>query len=204
MLLMLCAVILVFPPVDSNAFTFPGRPGCFSRESWLPVSGDTAEVELHDKLWTTEELKAMLVRESEGAIIEGTSWQRRKNAKVAMLCSFLVPGLGQFYNERPVKAMLVLGVETFYITKILENHRKAQRRERERDRFPADSPFWYKENIWVEEYKERTIDWIWWTAGAMVVIVLDAYVDAHLFDMRFGIEGQTAGEDAGLVFVLRF
>jgi len=100
-----------------------------------------------------------------------------------MLCSLLFPGLGQLYAGRPDKAVLAMGIESFYLGQILLNHRYAKREEKLRDRYPRGSYEYNRHNIWVDEYKARTVDWIWWAGGAIFLIVVDAYVDAHLYDM---------------------
>ena len=66
------------------------------------------------------------------------------------------------------------------------------------------NPEWRNANAWYEEYKARTIDWVWWTSGVILVVMLDAYVDAHLHDMRFRVEAARTGGGTGLAVVIDF
>jgi hypothetical protein len=163
---------------------------------------DTIRGDEEGRIWTKEGLKEVLTAQSgidpEGEPIGG------KNARLAMLYALLFPGLGQMYNERPLKAVIAMGVETFYLSQILINHRNAIRAERRRDRYPVGSSEWNRQEWWIGEYKERRLDWIWWSSGILVVLLLDAYIDAHLYDMRVGVEGVSVEGGAGVRFVLAF
>lgn len=166
------------------------------------ASGDTVRVGESGILWTKDELKDILTEQS-GITPDGEA-VKSKNARVAMLCSLLFPGLGQMYNERPFKAIIAMGVETFYVSKILFNHRNAKRAERRRDSLPYGSSEWDRQNWWIDEYKERRLDWIWWSSGVLVILMLDAYIDAHLYDMNVRVEGTALEGGAGIRFVYAF
>ena len=164
----------------------------------LPVAVDSAAAATASPLWTVEDLDSVLTRESGADMPDGFSWKRRKNARVAMLCALLFPGLGQIYNEKPYKAALVMGVETFYLSQVLLNYRNAERAEILRSRAIPGTAEWREYDVDAITYKERMIDWIWWSAGAMLIVVLDAYVDAHLHDMNFEVEGRALEDGAAL------
>jgi hypothetical protein len=149
-------------------------------------------------LLTVEDLDSVLTKESGADTPEGSSWKGRKNSRVAMLCALLFPGLGQIYNEKPYKAALVMGVETFYLSNILLNYRSAERENYLRDRSLPGTTEWRDHDVMMVYYKERMIDWVWWSAGAMLIVVLDAYVDAHLHDMNFEVEGRAIEDGAGI------
>ena len=162
------------------------------------ASADTTAAEETKPLWTVEDLDSVLTREAGEGDPEDSSWKRRKNARIAMLCALLFPGLGQVYNEKPYKAALVMGVETFYLSNILINYRYAEREEYLRERSIPGTSEWRDHDAMTIYYKERMIDWVWWSAGAMLIIVLDAYVDAHLHDMNFEVEGRAMEDGAGV------
>ncbi len=163
-----------------------------------------------------DELKSILERETGEPVIEGTAWERKKNPKTAMLCALTIPGLGQIYNEKPLKAALAAGFEIFYLSRILHYYRLEKREEIVRDGFPRwittegespityQNPRWTWHDLWVEEHKQDQIDYIWWSAGCILVIVLDAYIDAHLHDMNFRIEDSPLEDSAGLSLVVDF
>ena len=73
-----------------------------------------------------------------------------------------------------------------------------------RDGYPANSSDWRFHDAWVTEYWDRSVDWIWWSAAAVLVIVIDAYVDAHLDDMRFEVSPRSTADGVGLQFVFRY
>jgi len=159
---------------------------------------DTAAAAKTLPLWTVEDLDSVLTRESGADLPDGSSWKRRKNPRVAMLCALIFPGLGQIYNEKPYKAALVMGVETFYLGNILFNYRYAEREEYLRDRSIPGTTAWRDHDAMTLYYKERMIDWVWWSAGAILIVILDAYVDAHLHDMNFRVEGGAVEDGAGI------
>ncbi len=163
---------------------------------------DSAFVPPEGGVWTMEELKSILGAETAG--FAGKEYRQRRSGRVAMLCALAFPGLGQMYNEKPVKAAIAMGAETFYTLMIYQNRRLWSREQRIRDRYPVDSSDWRFHDAWVTEYWERSVDWIWWSSAAILVIVIDAFVDAHLDDMRFEIAPRSSRDGAGLELVLRW
>jgi hypothetical protein len=111
-------------------------------------------------------------------------WERKKSPRVAMFSSMLLPGLGQLYNGRRIKTMLMVGVAGFYMSNIWLEHKNAQRRKQIRDSLPVNSADWREENLWYDFHKEQTRDYAWWSGAVWIIGVLDAYIDAHLYDVR--------------------
>ena len=167
------------------------------------VRADTLGGGEKKSLWKMDELKRVLGDET-GTLAPGVKYRERKNGRVAMACALLVPGLGQIYNEKPLKAAVALGAETFYVSRIFMNRRYWAREKVIRDAFPVDSYRWLIHDRWVKEYWERSIDWIWWSGATVLVIMIDAYVDAHLDDMRFRVEPRAMEEGVGLSFVVPY
>ena len=83
----------------------------------------------------------------------------------AMVRSSLLPGLGQVYNRKWFKAVLVFGTEAALAgNAVLMNQRMlASKSEDERNFY---------------EYYRGTF--VWWFAGIYILNILDAYVDAQL------------------------
>ncbi|MBN2184413.1 MAG: hypothetical protein JW746_03710 [Candidatus Krumholzibacteriota bacterium] len=202
----------VEPPILSDS------TGTADNETMRPVylpsdSTKTGEKEVRGSM---DLLKEMLDRETGEPSLEGSSWHRKKNPKIAMLSALVFPGLGQIYNEKPFKAMVAMGFEVFYLANILHNYRMEQREIEIRDSYPkyiyieGDEPIqilnypWREHNAWAEEYRERQVDFIWWSAGCILVEVLDAYVDSHLHDMNFRIENSPIKENTGISLVIDF
>lgn len=101
----------------------------------------------------------------------------------AVLVSPLFPGWGQLYARSGWRAALAFGAETIYWTQMIKNDRKALRwRTMEQLVDPLDAPrvrdFY---TLRVAEYRERVRDFAWWSLGALLIITLDAYVDANLY-----------------------
>jgi hypothetical protein len=111
-------------------------------------------------------------------------WQRRKSARTAMFSTMLIPGLGQVYNGRRFKTVLVVGLSTFYMGKIWQEHKNAEKRLVSRDAFPVYSNRWQNENAWVDYHKAHSLDYAWWSGAVWLISALDAYIDAHLYDVR--------------------
>lgn len=207
------AIFMAVPFGTANSYSFKEVSAFRSWMLDLSLQADTIAAERRQPIWTMEELEEVLSDESAEEVFGGTSWQRRKNSRVAMLCSLLFPGLGQLYNERPLKTAVALGASTFYLSRILLNYRYMKRAEKLRDSYPTPGSeneplstiqLWYNQDLWVQEYKERTIDWIWWSGAMVVVLMVDAYIDAHLHDMRFKLEGSSLGEGGGVAVVVGF
>lgn len=199
---------------DSAAADTLRHESAFAVPADIAAADSLARRENGEEL-TAERLKELLRRETGEPEIEGSLWRRRKNPRVAMLCALTFPGLGQVYNEKPLKAIVAMGVETFYLLNILHWYRRERREQVLRDSYEKYVPCgpeglnrclnsrWNFHNAWMEEYKARKIDWVWWSSAAVLAVMIDAYVDAHLHDMRFRIES-APGEGAGLAVVVDF
>ena len=78
-----------------------------------------------------------------------------------MLYSAILPGTGQIYNEKYIKAgLLVLG-DAYLLYQVKSNS----------DKYTSTNDVFYRD--------ERN-KYLWWSAGAYLFGLLDAYVDAHL------------------------
>lgn len=158
------------------------RPAATSRRG--EISGEE-----RSKLKHT--LDMMGRREVEGERL----WQRRKSPKLAMYCNAVLPGLGQVYNGRRIKTALMVGAFSYYAGNIWLNQKSAQGYTATRDKLPADararSIYFY--NRLITYYKDQAKDYLWWSAAVWVIGILDAWIDAHLYDIRAYTPPQTAG-----------
>jgi len=100
----------------------------------------------------------------------------------AVLMTPIWPGWGQLYAKNTWRAALAFGLETFYLSNLLMNDRKAVRISDIADQLPADDPRQDLFNSAANEYWERMRDFGWWYLGGMLIVALDAYVGAHLFE----------------------
>lgn len=99
----------------------------------------------------------------------------------AMLYSAILPGGGQVYNHKYLKAGVVLGLQTYFLGSALYNDGKAD--DYAKKAKLADSAF---ERQLLEakrdDYNERERSDYWWMGITAVLSIADAYVDAHLYD----------------------
>jgi hypothetical protein len=97
----------------------------------------------------------------------------------ALFKSMFVPGLGQFGNGKPVKAVFVIGLQTWLITSALKHHNNASDlRERwEREDVTDERNSLY--DLYQEERDQRN-KFYWFTGITTFVSMFDAFVDAHL------------------------
>jgi len=101
------------------------------------------------------------------------------NATAAVLMTPLFPGWGQLYSDNGWRAALAFGAEMWFWSRMLMYDRKAVRLKLYEDQATSDiSRTFYQGQI--EEYWELMRDNAWWSGGALLIIAVDAYVDAHL------------------------
>jgi hypothetical protein len=108
-------------------------------------------------------------------------WHNPVSPTKAVVFSPLFPGWGQLYSRNSWRAALAFGAEMFYWSRLLMNDRKAERAQDFSETL-APGPARDQLGLQVEEYRQRVRDFAWWSMGAMLIIALDAYVDAHLFE----------------------
>ncbi len=110
-----------------------------------------------------------------------------------MLRSLVLPGWGQFYNDEPVKGLFYGTVELGLLGLIFYEDSKAGHA---RDMYIETGLASWQNSY--ETHSSLRRDFIWYTAGAWVVGLLDAYVDAYLFSF----EAENTGFDDDVGFSL--
>ena len=109
-----------------------------------------------------------------------------KNPRQAFLFS-LVPGGGQFYNQKYIKGSLVMGLETLALYSWLENSKIYKNYNSEQ--------YALRQN----RYLEKRNKYAWWVIFLYFYSMIDAMVDAHLspFDdiMSTSIEDEGGEEN---------
>ena len=94
-----------------------------------------------------------------------------KSPRGAVLRSALIPGWGQWYNGQKLKALLVLGVELGLAGNSVYFNQLAVQSTTDWER---------------EFYQNNRSQYLWWFLGVYLLNLLDAYVDAHLWDFAAG------------------
>lgn len=115
----------------------------------------------------------------------------------AALRSAALPGWGQFYNRKPLKGVIMFLAESGLLAWLLVEHFEA---EEARDMYyQTGDPFYERE---YDRHSQRRLDLIWYTSGAWLYGIMDAYVDAHLYS--FARENERFRGEVGLGLELRF
>lgn len=116
-------------------------------------------------------LQAQRAAESQGSAVTATdsveSQRVTKDPRGAMIRSVLVPGWGQFYNEKWFKGIIIAGAECGLVANAIVQNQFAVHAKTTLDR---------------EFYVNNRNLSYWWLAGVILYSAIDAYVDAHLFD----------------------
>lgn len=109
-------------------------------------------------------------------------WATGVNATGAVLMTPLFPGWGQLYADGGWRAALAFGAEMYFWSNLLSRDRQARRDLEFADSLPdGDLRRGFVSNL-AAEHKEQMRDFVWWSGGALLIIALDAYVGAHLFN----------------------
>jgi len=94
-----------------------------------------------------------------------------------MLLTTIIPGGGQFYTERYVKGIIVGGAQSYLIYRGVQTQLRLNELERETILSLAEQE--EKQNL---PGKRREI--AWWMALVWTIGILDAYVDAQLYNFE--------------------
>lgn len=115
--------------------------------------------------------------------LAGLCAQTKRDPNLAALCSALLPGGGQIYNHQYLKAGLVIGVQGFLVGSAI--HNDAQRdKYRELANSATDALLQQQYRATSQDYKDRVNNNIWWMGITAALSVIDAYVDANLYDFE--------------------
>ena len=106
---------------------------------------------------------------------------KRKSPMGALLRSVALPGWGQFYNEKYLKAVLVFGVETTYIVLAADEWRKTNSHKKNYQSALPNSPEQYWEFDQYRFHEDQRNLYLWVISGIIFLSMFDAYVDAHLY-----------------------
>jgi hypothetical protein len=97
----------------------------------------------------------------------------------ALLRSLVIPGWGQLYNDKYIKAGLIAGLESFLIYQTAYYWDKASTYE---DLYTSDtnSVTRFDKFLQYDRYRDLRNQHIWFLGITVVFSIFDAYVDAHL------------------------
>ncbi len=115
-----------------------------------------------------------------------TKFKMKKSPWLAVLQSAVVPGLGQLYNESYWKIPLILGLSAYLGYEFYDNNKKyLDYLDRYANSQSSENP---SGDLALQSlrnfYRDQRDDFIWYFTIVYVVNLVDAYVDAHLFDFN--------------------
>jgi hypothetical protein len=129
----------------------------------------------------------------------------KKSPMGALLRSVVVPGWGQYYNQKYIKSAIVCGVESFFIVKAVSWWRKTEDQYSKVLATPGTADQWSQFNLY-KAYRGNRDDYLWAVGVSVFVSMFDAYVDAHLsgFDIDLTPDFQASINGPAIKLTLRF
>jgi hypothetical protein len=137
--------------------------------------------------------------------------------KGAFIRSAIIPGWGQVYNKKPVKGLVLLSAEGyflynfFYYNRIYDYVKTTKEtlgvetwvgltEEEKKAQVLAVTGYELTLNSW--RPREKRNKYGWWSLGTYIFCLLDAVADAHLINFPKG-EIELSGSETGLHFAMR-
>lgn len=136
----------------------------------------------------------------------------KKSPFGALVRSVAFPGWGQFYNKQPLKGSLVFATETTLLIAVAVEWKRRDEHLKVFNELPLDSPDKAWEFELYQFHRDNRNLFIWSLAGVVFYSMLDAYVDAHLFNFKqekikeidLSLVPQVEEKGAGVVLSVKF
>ncbi len=97
---------------------------------------------------------------------------KSKSPKGAMIRSAIIPGWGQVYNKKYIKALVYLGGELYFASKYISLDDKLKKLVDEGENESK-----------IEDKEHERNGWLWLLGGGYLLALGDAFVDAHLYGL---------------------
>ena len=120
----------------------------------------------------------------------------KKSPFGALVRSVALPGWGQFYNKQSLKGSLIFATETTLLVAMAVEWKRRDEHLRAFNQLPLDSPDKSWEFELYQFHRDNRNLFLWSLAGVVFYSMMDAYVDAHLFNFK-----QDQVKDADLTLV---
>ncbi len=98
----------------------------------------------------------------------------------AMALSALLPGGGQIYNQAYYKGAGVIAIQGFFIGSLIYHNHQVNKYEDKALKATGEDIFIYQQRY--NDYFDKRQNDIWWVGSILFLSVLDAYVDANLYN----------------------
>ncbi len=133
-------------------------------------------------------------------------FRMRKSPTIAVLLSAVLPGAGQFYNESYWKIPIIGGLVGYFGYEYFRNNNlykdyKDQYTASQTEINPNGD---FSLKSLREFYRNQRDDFVWYFLIVYVVSMVDAYVDAHLFDFDVSEDKFTKYGARGKEYRLKF
>jgi len=119
--------------------------------------------------------------------------ERRVSPRSSLLMSTVVPGWGQLANGHPVKAAACFAAGAGLVGRVFIETRRADEALRRAETAATNAEYLRHYGDYTEHFNRRE-DAIWWAIFFWLYVMVDAYVDAHLFGFDEEFKGEPSGE----------
>ncbi len=113
-------------------------------------------------------------------ITDQTPFEMKKNPTSAMLRSAILPGWGQYYNESYLKIPVIWGTSAIFISSWVLNNTEFNKYD---DLYQTSKD--YSDFQSREFYRDQRDMYALFMGLTYLLNIVDAYVDAHLFDFSY-------------------
>ena len=133
-------------------------------------------------------------------------FRMRKSPTTAVLLSAVLPGAGQFYNESYWKVPIIGGLVGYFGYEYFRNNNlyKDYRDDYTASQTEINPDGDITLKTLREFYRDQRDDFVWYFLIVYVINMVDAYVDAHLFDFDVSEDKFTKGGTRGKEYRLKF
>ena len=133
-------------------------------------------------------------------------FRMRKSPTTAVLLSAVIPGAGQFYNESYWKIPIIGGLVGYFGYEYFRNNNlyKDYRDDYAASQTELNPNGDLNLKTLREFYRDQRDDFVWYFLIVYVINMVDAYVDAHLFDFDVSDDKFTKGGVRGKEYKLKF
>lgn len=123
----------------------------------------------------------VLKRSTATSVTNPVNFEKHLSQKptVALFKSLLVPGLGQIGNKRYLKGAIVIGLDSWFVSRAIHHGQQASEARR---KWQAASLSENKLGLYTDFNDKRSTrnKFIWFAGIVTFLSIFDAYVDAHL------------------------
>lgn len=123
-------------------------------------------------------------------------FRMKKSPTTAVLLSAVLPGAGQFYNESYWKIPIIAGLVGYFGYEYFRqnNFYKDYRDQYSASQTPQNPEGNSSLKALREFYRDQRDDFVWYFTIVYVLNLVDAYIDAHLFD--FDVKDDNSGSNS--------